>query len=315
MKEIENEKVYMGIDVETTSQYLSNGAMIALGAVVMDAGGKTLHTFKVCLAVPPYKGWEPRCLAEFWLHHETLKAAIERDAIDAEKAMRGFARWLNLMDLVYGDRLVLLTDNPAFDVAWINLYLHQYTNRPSLYYGFSFDKVVDVAVNARMPDLEDQRYPACPWEAGPRTSPSEIQRDPKEKALEIKEGILHSQVGYPEDYAMQFALSEDLDPADSYENGEITLQSNVVKAVNEDLAFLSLGGGAYYSYRRIWDTNSAFHGALYAHTGRVHEWGLEGALDVQNAVYANDHDVLHDAANIAANYILFLEKFKALAEK
>lgn len=273
------EKVYMGLDVETTGQSLSHNAMIALGAVVMDTNSTTLHTFKVCLGVPSDKGWEPRCLAEFWSQHADLKASIERDAIDAKRAMVGFACWLNLMDLLYGDRLVLLTDNPAFDVAWINLYLSQYTLRPSLYYGFSLQKIL----------------------AGEHSL---------ENAAEMAAQIRHCNVGYPEDYAMEFALSPELDPAAYYEDGERTIQSEVVKANREEKAFLSSAFHDHYGYRRIWDTDSAFHGAIYTTLGRAVEWGLEGTLGVQNAMYANDHDVLHDAANVAANYILFLKKFE-----
>lgn len=283
--ETDKGKVYMGLDVETTGQYLSHNAMVALGAVVMDAEGATLHTFKVCLAVPPYKGWEQRCVDEFWSKQADLKAAIERDAIAPECAMRGFARWLNLMDLLYGDRLVLLTDNPSFDVAWINLYLADHTDRPSLYYGYSFLRLAT---------------------GGGPFSPA------IGNALELKAQISHSQLGYPDDYAAKFALRDASldDPADYYEDGESTIQSEVALAQQEEQAFLSHGDGGYYTYRRIWDTDSAFHGAIYATRGRVLDWGLEDALDVQNETYANDHDVLHDAANVVSNYLNFLRKFK-----
>ncbi len=281
----ETDKVYMGLDVETTGQYLSHNAMVALGAVAMDAEGAMLHTFKVCLAVPPHKGWEQRCVDEFWSKQADLKAAIERDAIAPECAMRGFARWLNLMDLLYGDRLVLLTDNPSFDVAWINLYLADHTDRPSLYYGYSFLRLAT---------------------GGGPFSPA------IGNALELKAQISHSQLGYPDDYAAKFALHDASlnDPAAYYENGEPTLQSNVIEATREEQAFLSHGNGGYYAYRRIWDTDSAFHGAIYVMRGRVLDWGLEDALGVQNDTYVNDHDVLHDAANVVANYVFFLRKFK-----
>ena len=283
--ETDRGKVYMGLDVETTGQYLSHNAMVALGAVVMDEEGATLHTFKVCLAVPPHKDWEPRCVAEFWSNQADLKAAIERDAIAPECAMRGFARWLNLMDLLYGDRLVLLTDNPSFDVAWINLYLAEHTSRPSLYYGYSFLRLA-TGGGVGAPAISN--------------------------ALELKAQISHSQLNYPENYAAEFALHDASldDPVTYYEDGEPTLHSNVIEATREEQAFLSHGNGGYYAYRRIWDTDSAFHGAIYVTRGCVLDWGLDDALGVQNDTYVNDHDVLHDAANVVANYLNFLRKFK-----
>jgi hypothetical protein len=56
-----------------------------------------------------------------------------------------------------------------------------------------------------------------------------------------------------------------------------------------------------FGFRRIWCTNSAYHGALLEKTGEFHKWNLEDKLDVNNEKWKNDHDPLNDARTIVAN--------------
>eukprot|EP01080_Neovahlkampfia_damariscottae_P002321 gene2321-2789_t len=70
-----------------------------------------------------------------------------------------------------------------------------------------------------------------------------------------------------------------------------------------------------YWFRRIWDTNSAYHGALtILHPNEHHEWNLEKKLGIQNERWENDPNPLNDARNIASNFILFLKKNKKMNE-
>ncbi len=209
-------KVYLAMDIETTGQYLGRNAMIAVGMVVMDDEMNILKNFTVCLKENG-KEREERCMKEFWEKQPAeLFSNIIKNGIDPQIAMNMLVEWLLDVEMTYGDRLVVVSDNPAFDVAWINYYLATYTVRPMLYNGWN---------------------------------------DQKQE----------------------------------------------------------------YEYRRIWDTDSAFHGALVIQKGEIVEWGLEKELHVQNEKWNNSHVPEEDASNIAANYILFLknncEIFHALAFK
>lgn len=199
-------KYYLGMDVETTGQHLATNAMIAMAFSILDSDANVVDEFKVCMLLPPGTGWEERCKREFWMQHSELLERISEQAIPPGDAMNYFVIWLDDMDIKYGKNLTILTDNPQFDVAWVNLYLSLFTTRMNLYYGYN-------------------------------------------------------------------ALTKN------------------------------------YEFRRIWDVDSAMHGALMVRDGSVVEWGVESALGVQNPFWKNDHDVSNDARNVAANYIMFVKKF------
>jgi inhibitor of KinA sporulation pathway (predicted exonuclease) len=68
-------------------------------------------------------------------------------------------------------------------------------------------------------------------------------------------------------------------------------------------------GEKVYWFRRIWTTDSVYHGALMnQNPDKYIQWNLEKELNIQNDKWTNDHDPLNDARNIAANYILFSTK-------
>lgn len=200
-------KFYLGVDVETTGQYLSINAIVALGAVVMDEQFNELETFVGYFKIPEEHVWEKRCVDEFWSKNQLMLDKFKKNAANLDLVMKSFAEWLSLLDTKFKDNLVVVSDNVGFDIAWINQYLSLYTYRPSLYY--------------RWCDVQKK-----------------------------------------------------------------------------------------YVYRRIWDTDSVMHGALLATTGKVIEWNVESALEVQNDRWKNDHDPLNDARNVVANYILCIKKFR-----
>lgn len=217
-------KVYLGFDIETTGQFPTENSMIALGMFLVDNQGKELNKFFVCLKEDGMKR-EERCMTEFWGNFAELWEFIQTSAIEPLVAMQLAVEWLSKIEMAYGDRLVVLSDNASYDVAWINMYLsryHDFLKRPMLYYG--------------------------------------LQKNPKWK--------------------------ENADPEENVGQEEFT-----------------------YQYRRIWDTDSAFHGALVLEKGESIEWKLEDRLGVQNPKWKNSHHPEEDAANIATNYALFLKKY------
>lgn len=65
-----------------------------------------------------------------------------------------------------------------------------------------------------------------------------------------------------------------------------------------------------YSFTLPIDTHSAYQAALaILQPGSDHKWNLEKALEIQNNQFSNNHNSLEDACNIAANYIIFLQKY------
>lgn len=125
---------YFGIDIETTGQFLNKNAIIAIGCVVINEKGEELETFESYLKIPDGRVWEERCVNEFWSKNEDTLSFIKMRMKNPIKEMILLEEWLNKIDLKYGSELVVLSDNPSFDFAWIDTYLHIFTDRPSIYY-------------------------------------------------------------------------------------------------------------------------------------------------------------------------------------
>lgn len=125
---------YFGIDVETTGQFLTKNAMIEFSCSVMDKESKEIDNFTAYLDIPKERGWEKRCVDEFWSIQEEKLNFIMKNIKDHKNEMNRFVDWLDKIDLKYGNDLVILSDNGGYDYAWINTYISNYTDRPSIYY-------------------------------------------------------------------------------------------------------------------------------------------------------------------------------------
>lgn len=70
-------------------------------------------------------------------------------------------------------------------------------------------------------------------------------------------------------------------------------------------------GSVSYEFRRITDTNERYRGTLMiTNPGAEEGWRIEEKLGIQNTKWGNDHYALNDARNIAANWLLYLKKYK-----
>lgn len=201
---------YFAIDIEATGQFLTKNAMIAFGCTLMNEKSEEVDNFVGFMKVPEGRGWETRCVEEFWSKQQETLKYIEDRSEEPEKVMLNFAEWLDKIDLKYGSEMVVLSDNGGYDYAWIDTYLSEFTTRPSIYYR--------------------------------------------------------------------------------------------LKCINTEKE---------YGFRRTWDTNSVYHGALtIKRKGEYVQWSLEKELGCQNDKWNNDHNPLNDARNIAANYIMFTDMSK-----
>jgi len=126
------------IDVETTGQNRFKHWMPCFGACVMDELGHcpTDHQFLCYLAQPPNTGWDDSCVAQFWkcqkkaidgqsLYERLLAEASKHGVWEPRVAMSRFLGWLKRMIGRYPS-LQVVSDNPSYDIAWIDHYLQVY---------------------------------------------------------------------------------------------------------------------------------------------------------------------------------------------
>ncbi len=109
---------YISVDVEADGPIPGDYSMIALGAVVCEAGCG--RTFLGHLA-PISDTWIPEALAvSGFSREETLLFA------KPEATMHKFASWLREIETTSG-RILFIADNNGFDWGFVNWYFHHFT--------------------------------------------------------------------------------------------------------------------------------------------------------------------------------------------
>lgn len=142
---------YVAFDIETAGCRVAKHPIIAIGYVVGDESGNVLE--KGCfkfdvewytvdptnpLIVTDYKQFEPRCVKEFWNNpeHPNMHNIINKlkdGAKPVHEEMQRFCAWLNGLEKTYvGHRIKFLSDNPSFDIAFIDYNLDKYCDRNPL---------------------------------------------------------------------------------------------------------------------------------------------------------------------------------------
>lgn len=119
---------------------------------------KPIGVFETIMHVPDGRGWDERCVREFWdnpdrSEHEQLKAKkkkIETSRISPEDGMKFFVTWVEqVVTKTGGDpsRIRFISDNAAYDAAWVGLYLCQYANHLPLtvFFDDKFQAIIDTS--------------------------------------------------------------------------------------------------------------------------------------------------------------------------
>jgi hypothetical protein len=129
--------VAVAVDVEGTGAAF-DAPIVAVGVCVGDLETKRVMECRTwCMKMPEGVAVEPRCQAEFWDKHPDLWGKIERDAVSQSTAFRSLAVFL---DRVYdeartaGKDILILSDNPAYDLPRIDAGLHRHADRLPLRY-------------------------------------------------------------------------------------------------------------------------------------------------------------------------------------
>lgn len=123
---------YIVVDVESDGPYPPKYSMVCFGAVLVnDALDKTFYG----RTNPISLNWNPDALA---ISGFTREAHLCFPT--PEKTMEDFAYWIKKVS--HDSKPTFISDNPAFDFAWINHYFHEYYgNNP---FGFSARRIGDI---------------------------------------------------------------------------------------------------------------------------------------------------------------------------
>jgi 3'-5' exoribonuclease-like protein len=119
--------------VETSGSSFSQNGLLSIGASLQDQDSNELESFQVNVALPQDRNYEQRTLEEFWLKNPTAYEFVQQNPLLPKEAMDAFCEFLQRVEEAY-PQLMVVSDNPSFDIAWLNLYLNLYTMRLPLNY-------------------------------------------------------------------------------------------------------------------------------------------------------------------------------------
>jgi hypothetical protein len=123
----------LALDVETSGSSLIHHGLVSIGATLQDHNSTEIDAFQVNLQLPEDRSFEQRCLEEFWLKNPLAYEFVQKNALPPKAAMDAFCQFLQKVEESYPD-LMVVSDNPSFDIAWLNFYLDLYTTRFPLNY-------------------------------------------------------------------------------------------------------------------------------------------------------------------------------------
>ena len=133
---MDNDPIIVAIDVETSGpNFISNG-LLSIGVTVQDWDMNELCYFQRNLALEDNLHFDTECLNNFWNLHKEAYDFATSNTIPPRLAMDEFVAFLYEVECKYSN-LIIISDNPSFDIGWINLYLSKYTKRYSLNYSTS----------------------------------------------------------------------------------------------------------------------------------------------------------------------------------
>lgn len=147
--EWDKKKIFVALDIEKAGALHIKHPIVSIGWCIGDADGKVLCKDRINLNVKwptieqnpdvrDYGDFEPRCWDEFWSKRpRDLIDSMKANAYEQKKGIEQFARLLDFLETEYpspNHEIVFLTDNPAFDIAALDVALELQVGRMPIRY-------------------------------------------------------------------------------------------------------------------------------------------------------------------------------------
>lgn len=119
------------IDIEGRGKSASRNGIVSIGVCIGAAHSLTgqpvvLEKRRFDLLPLPGQSMDPQCKAEFWDQQpNNLLETLQQNAVDAEIGIFAFRDYLDKFDLA-NENVYVLSDNPAYDFAFIDWYLDHF---------------------------------------------------------------------------------------------------------------------------------------------------------------------------------------------
>lgn len=124
-------KYYLALDIEKAGDRFCDDILM-IGCCLGDVNGKVIESKAFCGPIPKPEEFDQRCWTEFWLKNldilERIREVAKQNGVDTkEKMIDNFMDYYYELDNRFGpftragpNRLILLTDNPTYDISAID---------------------------------------------------------------------------------------------------------------------------------------------------------------------------------------------------
>ncbi len=123
----------LAIDIETSGSSLRDNGILSIGASLQNLAREELEQFVVNIALVDGRIFEESCKKDFWDKNPKALEFVSQNAINPREAMGQFRDFVDRIQVQYPN-LTVISDNPSFDIAWIDNYLTTYADRKPLRY-------------------------------------------------------------------------------------------------------------------------------------------------------------------------------------
>jgi hypothetical protein len=129
-----NDYYVLAVDIEASGSSKKRHGIVSIGASVQDRYSNEVANFQVNLSLPEGKEYEEKCIQNFWLKNPGAYKFVQTNTVETHIAIERFTDFLSKVekDFNQGGKLRVVSDNPRFDVAWLNYYIDEYTDKYTL---------------------------------------------------------------------------------------------------------------------------------------------------------------------------------------
>lgn len=146
----------LAIDIEKLGDH-QDAHIIAVGFCLGDSNGNIIDTKAYYISPDENTTIEPRCKTEFWDKHQGLYEFFLSKGKPAGQVYSDIEYWLSSLESEYPN-IVILSDNPAYDLSGFDRMMHKYTGRLPIRYTTddTYRWVVDYSERAYALGIEKQ---------------------------------------------------------------------------------------------------------------------------------------------------------------
>ena len=123
----------LSFDIESTGPNIIKNEIIAIGYCLGDNYGNILYKKRINIKYT--QPFDKICYKNFWSKHQDKLKILQNDAVKPDEAISEFIKDVDAAFAEYD--LKIISDNPSFDVGFINYYLALYLDRKPINYKFN----------------------------------------------------------------------------------------------------------------------------------------------------------------------------------